>query len=100
VIRTGVNGVPKLRALFLQEIKLLLPHEAAFHRPLQLPPDVSIRHQTCVPSIHAAFRLFELGDRAIGQSQFVMCATSEIFDDGIKQRLVNIQPWLVSVRVR
>jgi hypothetical protein len=72
----------------------LLPHEAAFHRPLQLPPDVSIRHRSNMRTVYSCrIPPFELGDRAIGQSQFVMCAPSEIFDDGIKQRLVNIQPW-------
>src|ERR1700682_1678730 len=70
----------------------LLPYEAAFHQPLQLPPDVSTRHRSNMRTVYSCrIPPFELGDRAIGQSQFVMCAPSEIFDDGIKQRL--FQPW-------
>jgi hypothetical protein len=71
----------------------LLPHVAACHQPLQLPPDVSIPHRSNTRTVYSCrIPPFELGDRTIGQSQFVMCAPSEIFEDGIKQRLVNIWP--------
>jgi hypothetical protein len=44
----------------------LLPHEAAFHQPLQLPPDVSIRHRSNMRTVYSCrIPPFELGDRAI-----------------------------------